>query len=98
LCEKFPRLSKEKIKADVFTGPQICQLFRDTQFDPVLSDDGKAAWNAFQHVETGFLRNVKAINYKNLTENPITSYEKLGCNMSLKMYFLPSHLDSFLVN
>jgi hypothetical protein len=30
--------------------------------------------------------------------NLITSYEKLGCNMSLKMHFLHSHLDTFPVN
>jgi hypothetical protein len=36
LCEKFPRLSMEKIKADVFIGPQ---LFRDPQFDLILTDD-----------------------------------------------------------
>jgi hypothetical protein len=47
---------------------------------------------------TGFLRNVKAVNFRKLVENLITSYEKLGCNMSLNMHFLHSHLDSFLVN
>jgi hypothetical protein len=29
LCEKFPRLSMERIKAGVFIGSEICQLFRD---------------------------------------------------------------------
>jgi hypothetical protein len=28
-------------------------------------------------------------------EDLVTSYEKLGCNMSLKMHFLHSCLDSF---
>jgi hypothetical protein len=81
LCEKFPRLSTEKIKAGVFIGPQISQLSRDPQFDLILSDDQKAAWNAFTHVATGFLGNVKAINFGNLVENLVTSYEKLSCNM-----------------
>jgi hypothetical protein len=49
LCEKFPRLSTEMIKAGVFIGPQVHQLFSD-------------------------------------------------CNVSLKMQFLHSHLDSFPVN
>jgi hypothetical protein len=31
-------------------------------------------------------------------ENLITSYEKLGCNVSLKMHFLHSHFDSFPVD
>ena len=47
LYEKFPRLSIEKIMAGIFIGLQICQLFRDPQFDFALSDDEKAAWNAF---------------------------------------------------
>jgi hypothetical protein len=80
LCEKYPRLSKKKIKG-VFIGPQMRQLFRDPQCDLGLSDDEKAAWNAFQHVATGFLGNVKAINFRKLVEDLITSYEKLGCNM-----------------
>jgi hypothetical protein len=29
LCEQFPRLSTEKIKAGLFIGPQTQQLFRD---------------------------------------------------------------------
>jgi hypothetical protein len=43
LCEKFPRLSTAKIKAAVLIDLQIRQLFRDPQFDLVLSDDEKAA-------------------------------------------------------
>jgi hypothetical protein len=44
--DKFSRLSTEEMKVDVFIGPQICQLFRDPQFDLSASDE-KAAWNAF---------------------------------------------------
>jgi hypothetical protein len=61
MCEKFPRHSVEKIKASVFIGPQIYQLFRDLQSDFAPSDDEKAARNAFGHVATDFLGNVKAI-------------------------------------
>jgi hypothetical protein len=98
VCEKFPRLSTEKIKAGVFIGPQIRQLFRDPQFDLVLSDDENAAWNAFPPDVTGFLGNVKAVNFRKLVKDHTTSYEKLGCNMSLKVHFPHSCLDSFPVN
>jgi hypothetical protein len=65
----------------------------------VFSDDEKAAWNAFQLVATDFLGNVKAVNFRKLVENLVTSYEKLSSsNMSLKMLFLHSHLNSFAVN
>ena len=97
LCEKFPRLSTETIKAGVFIGPQIRQLFRNLQFDLALSDDEKPAWNAFRRVATAFLRNVKAIIFRKHVEDLITSYEKLGCNVSLKMHFLHSRFVSFPV-
>jgi len=40
---KFPRLTFEKVKARVFIGPQIRQLFKDQQFEAVLSDKERAA-------------------------------------------------------
>lgn len=98
LCEKFPRLSTETIYAGVFIGPQIRQLFTDFQFDLALSDDEKAAWNAFRHVATGFLGNVEGVNFRKHVEDLITSYEKLGCNISLNMHFLHSRLLSFPVD
>jgi hypothetical protein len=94
LYKEFPSLSTEKIKPSVFIGPQIRQLFRDSQFDLVLSDDETAAWSAFRHV-TGFLGNVKAVNFRKFGEDLITSYDNLGCKVSIKMHFLRSHLDSF---
>ena len=36
LCGKFPTLTFEKVKAGVFIGPQIRQLFKDQQFEAVL--------------------------------------------------------------
>jgi hypothetical protein len=83
------------MKAGVFIGPQICQLFGDPQFDLILSDDKKAAWNAFRHVATGFLGNAKAVNFRKHVEDLITFYKKFGCNMSLKMHFFHSHLIPF---
>jgi hypothetical protein len=56
----------EKIKVGVFCGLQTRQLFRCPQFDLDLSDDEKAAWNAFRNVATGFLRNEKPSNSGNL--------------------------------
>jgi hypothetical protein len=47
---------------------------------------------------TGFLGNRRAHNYKDLVEELLSSYQKLGCNMSLKIHFLSSHLDYFPEN
>lgn len=72
LYEKFPRLSTEKIKAGVLIGPpRYFQLFRNPQFGLTPIGDKQADWNAFQHVVTGFLVNIKAINSWKLVEDII---------------------------
>lgn len=68
LCEKFQSLSAEKIKAGVFSGAQIRQLFRGPQFDLALSVDEKAVWNTFRHIATGFQVNVKPATFWTLVE------------------------------
>ena len=98
LHEKFPRLSEAKIKEGVFVGPQIRELFKDDRFNNLLEGDAKQAWNAFRLVSTNFLGNVRAENYKELVEDMLMKYKKLGCNMSLKIRFLHSHLDFFHSN
>jgi len=57
---KFPGIRVAKIKEGVFIGPQIRQLFRDEQFDRILSGNEKRAWNDFRFVATNFLANNKA--------------------------------------
>ena len=76
----------------------IRQLFKDQQFEAVLSDKEKAAWQSFEKVSNGFLENFNAANFRELVQDLVNSYEQLGCNMSLKMHFLFSHLDFFPLN
>ena len=95
---KFPRLSEAKIKEGVFVGPQIRELLRDDAFDHALRGKEKTAWKAFQLVAINFLGNNKADNYRLLVENLLKAYKSLGCNMSLKIHFLHSHLDFFPPN
>jgi len=57
--------------------------------------DEQIAWHAFQEVVTGFPGNRRTDNYKDLVEELLSSYQKLGCNMSLKIHFLISRLTSF---
>jgi hypothetical protein len=101
LCEKFPKLTFEKVKARGFTGPQIRQLFKDQQFEAVLSDKVRAAWHFFEKVSNSFLENFKSANFIELVQDVMDSYEHLGGrvgNMSLKMDFLFLHLDFFPLN
>jgi len=69
LCRKFPRLTFEKVKAVVFNGPQIRQLFKDQQFEAVLSDKEKAAWQSLEKVSNGFLGNFSCKFQRNCTRS-----------------------------
>ena len=63
LCGKFPRFTFDKVKAAVFICPHIKQLFKDKQFEAVLSDREKGAWQSFEKVSNGFLGNFKPANF-----------------------------------
>jgi len=95
LAEIFLRLSEAKIKRGVFMGPQIRKLSRDDMFNSLLQGDEKKTWDAFRLVSINFLWNIRAENYKELIEDMLSFYHKLGCNMSLKIHMLHSHLDFF---
>ena len=97
LRERFPILSEVKLKEGIFIGPQIRDLIEEEYFDKLLQDVEKAAWDSFKFVVKGFLRNRRAQNHEELVNNLLQSYQrlshrKLGCNMSLKIHFLHSHL------
>jgi len=98
LQEKFPRLSEAKLKKGIFIGPQIRALIMDEYFEKLLQGDAKAAWDSFKFAVKGFLGNRRAQNYEELVNNLLQSYQKLGCNMSLKIHFLHSHMDFFPEN
>jgi len=65
----------------------------DGYFDKLLQGKEKAAWDSFKFVVKGFLRNRRVQNYEELVNNLLHSYQKLGCNMALKIHFLHSHVD-----
>ena len=95
LRDKFPRLSDAKVKEGIFVGPQIRQLVKDPAFDRVLEGKEKEAWEALKGVIHGFLGNKRDDNYTQLVTVLLEKYHQLGCNMSLKIHFLHSHLDFF---
>ena len=98
LCQVFPGPSMEKLKAGIFYGPQICQPIRDPVFKQSMNTLELEAWKAFVLVIQNFLGNYKASNYEELVTNMITCFKKLGCNMSIKMRFLFSHMNCFPEN
>ena len=98
LCQSFPHLSEAKLKEGVFVGPDIRKLMLDKNFVATMTYDEKEAWTAFRDVISKFLGNTKDADYKNIVQNMLQKFEKLGCLMSLKLHFLKSHLDFFPTN
>ena len=86
------------MKEGIFIGPQICDLIRDEYLDKLFQGEEKAAWDSFKFAVNGFLGNKRAQNYEELVNKLLQSYQKLGCNMSLKIHFLHWHLEVFPEN
>ncbi|GBN54611.1 hypothetical protein AVEN_39743-1 [Araneus ventricosus] len=63
-----------------------------------MSEAEKAAWLAFKSVCTHFLGNKKAENYEDLVGDMVKCFRVIGCNMSLKLHVLDSHLNFFPQN
>ena len=78
LCESFPALSYEKIKAGMFDGPQIRQLMKDDTFPNSMNETERQAWLSFVSVVENFLGNTKSDDYRNIVETMFENYHKLG--------------------
>ena len=96
--EKMPQLSTEKIKAGVFDGPQIRQFINDSAFVNSMNETERKAWASFVAVVRNFLGKRKDENYVKLVDDMLSSFKSLGCNMSIKVHYLHSHLDRFPKN
>jgi len=68
------------------------------QFNEDLNETERNAWLPFKRVCKYFLGNQRAANYQDVVQDLLTSYKAKGCNMSLKIHFLESHLDIFPEN
>jgi len=95
---KFPNVSNAKIKEGIFIGPQIREMTQDKEFYEDLNETERNAWLSFKRICKEFLKDHKATNYQDVIQDLLTSYKAMWCNMSLKIHFLESHLDSFPEN
>jgi len=95
---KFPNVSDTKIKEGVFIGPQIRELIQDKEFDEDLNETERNAWLSFMRICKDFFVNHKAAKYQDAVQDLLTSCKAMGCNMSLKIHFLESHLNFFPEN
>ena len=94
----FPQLSEAKTKEDIFTGPDIRKVIHDFAFERKLCQKELGAWKLFVKVVNEFLSSKKEENYKTLVEELLRSYQLMGCQVSLKIHFLISHINFFLEN
>lgn len=78
LKAKFPNLSDAKIKEGVFVGPQIRKIVKDTDFNSALSVNEAKAWSSFRLICSNFLGNIRSPNYKELIDDLLANYEKIG--------------------
>ena len=98
ILKKFPNLSSEKLKAGIFDGPQIRKLVNDPDFSISMSEIEKNAWDSLFWVIQNFLGNKKADDYVEHVEEMLSHFQRLGCNMNIKVHFLYSYLDRFPAN
>ena len=98
LCQAFPGLTMEKLKTGIFDGPQIRQFNRDPEFENSMNEKELEVWKAFVLVVNNFFGNNKSRNYAELVNNMLTAYRNLGCNMSVQMHCLFTHMDRFPEN
>ena len=85
----------QKLKTDIFEGPQIRQLIRDPEFEKAMNEVEVEAWKTSVLVMKNFFGDSKARNYAELVNNKLIAFRNLGCNMSVKMHYLFSHMDRF---
>ena len=79
--------------------PQIRELMQNAKFADQLGEVEDAAWKSFKKATTSFFfLNHKAESDLDLVADLVQSYKAMGCDMSLRVHFLDSHLDFFPEN
>ncbi|UYV72894.1 K02A2.6-like [Cordylochernes scorpioides] len=92
---KFGRLSNVMPNSYVDDSFDSAGLIRsiDGNFEDILNEVEAVAWKSFRNVCKNILGNVKVENYSHLVNERLFSHKALGCNMSLKIHIMHSHLD-----
>jgi hypothetical protein len=73
-------------------------LCKGKDFQNSMNVVERNAWTAFKNVLEKLFGNLKDEHYKNIVRIMFKNFHILGCNMSLKVHFLFSHLSLFLKN
>ena len=98
VAEKFPLLSQAKIKEGIFISPQTRKIVLDEISITHLKRKEKLAFESFKKVCDEFLGNHRSEDYMQVLNDLLSHYHDMGCNISLKVHVLHSHLDFFAEN
>ena len=93
ICYAFSGLSEEKKRAGNFNGPQIRLLLKDVNFMSSITSVEARTLDAFCAVIRKFLGKNKVENFIELLQELLSSFEAIGCNMSIKLHYFKSHPD-----
>jgi hypothetical protein len=89
IAHKLPALTMEKLKAGMLDGPQIRQLINDPYLIASMNEIESCAWSSFVLAVKNVLGN-KADNYTQLVKDMLFHFNRLGCNISVKLHYLQS--------
>lgn len=67
----------------------------DKEFAHKLNNVERRAWDSFISLCNNFLGNYRSDDYVVVVQEFLTAYAEMGCNMSIKVHYLHSHLDFF---
>lgn len=95
LHQKFPRVSRECLKAGIFDGPLIRERIKDASFDETMNPTESSAWLPLKSVIADFLGNHRSPQYEKAVDELMENFCQLGARMSVKMHFLWSQQDYF---
>lgn len=73
------------------------RFVKSDRSEHLLTETKKSTWLTLKAVCLNFFGDIKAENYQQLGDL-LNMYQTMGCNMSLKIQFLHSHLDVFPPN
>jgi hypothetical protein len=81
------------IRKVIFFCPRNKQLFEDHDFSTKLNATEGRAWEAFKNVCRNVLGIERAEYCGEIVQDLISSYDAMGCNMSLLLHFMNFLLD-----
>ena len=74
------------------------KMASNTTFASRLTKEQSEAWENIKDVIRNFLGNRRAENFKTKIADMISSFKKIGVNMSSKIHYMDDHVDDFAPN